>query len=114
MMKDHRSHDVIAPENGFVYCSDPDTIETLTELLAGISIKLEPEVLAGSGNQRPDVETREVRAKTGKENSKRKLEEKSSTKNNETVYNREDEEKGSKLTFFDTKRGSPTKGVLKS
>ena len=89
LMKDHSYHDVIAPENGFVYCSDICTVEMLNVMMADMAIN------TTDGNQRPDVGVRSTETNP---------EEKLSPNNGEIVYNRKDEEeKGSKQIFSFTK-----------
>ena len=89
LMKDHSYHDVIAPENGFVYCSDICTVEMLNVMMTDMAISTRGE------NQRPDVGARSTETNPG---------EKLSPNNGEIVYNRKDEAvKGSKETFSFTK-----------
>ena len=65
MIKNHSDHNVIAPENGFLYCRDSSTVDTVEILCAwmeDMSIaagKMEPDVLPGNGNQQPEVEANE-------------------------------------------------------
>ena len=56
LMKDHSYHDVIAPENGFVYCSDICTIEMLNVMMADMAISNR------NGNQRPELGARSTEA----------------------------------------------------
>ena len=93
MIKNHSDHDVIAPENGFLYCRDSSTVDTVEVLCAwmeDMSIaagKMEPDVLPGSGNQQPEVEANEG---TGNQT---KPDEQSSTPAVEIVYDRERDQK---------------------
>ena len=94
MMKDHSSHDVIAPENGFVYCRDSSIVDkveldmenVLCDDLMNMSINAgkvkQPEVPPGNGNKQPGVETKEG---TG---NKTKPDEKSSSNDIELIYDR--------------------------
>ena len=94
MMKDHKSHEIIAPENGFVYCSDPSVVDkveydianVLCDEIMNLSIsegKVKPEVPPGNGNQKPEAETKE---ETG---NKTKPDEKSSSNDTtEVIYDR--------------------------
>ena len=93
MIKNHSDHDVIAPENGFLYCRDSSTVDTVEMLCAwmeDMSIaagKMEPDVSSGSGNQQPEVETNEG---TGNQT---KPDEQSLTPVVEIVYDRERDQK---------------------
>ena len=86
LMKDHSNHDVIAPENGFVYCNDPPILGNVEKQYEQMSInagKMETEVPTGNGNQKPEVEAKEG---TG---SKTRSDEDSSLINIELLYDRE-------------------------
>ena len=115
MMKNHSNHDVIAPENGFVYCNDSsivnkvelDMVNVLCDEIVNMSItemKVKLEVPPGNGNQQPEANegTRnqqpeanegtgnqqpEVEAKEGMGN-KTKTNEKSSSNDTEVIYDR--------------------------
>ena len=110
-MKDHSNHDVIAPEYGFVYCSDAsvvDTVEMVYGQLADMLVdarKLEAEVCPGSGSHRLEVGVQEgtKTPKAEKETSETKLKEKASADHFEIVYNRSSEEKRSKQIFLHAK-----------
>ena len=61
MMKNHSNHDIIAPENGFVYCRDPivlGNVEVLCERMRDMSVstgKVKLEVPTGNRNKtKPD------------------------------------------------------------
>ena len=93
MMKDHSNHDVIAPENGFVYSSNPsvvdrielDMVNVLCDQIVDMSISEgqgKPEVTPGNGNQLPEEEVQEG---TGNKN---KADENSSANDVEIVYDR--------------------------
>ena len=71
LIRDHSYHDVIAPENGFVYCRDPDIVDSvekdmvkmLCDQVMGLSItagKGESEMSPGTGNQQPEEEVTEI------------------------------------------------------
>ena len=87
MMKNHNNHDVIVPENGFVYCRDPiilGKVEILCEQMKDMSVstgKVKLEVPAGNGNQQP-------KTKEGTRN-KTMSDEESSSIDIELVYDRE-------------------------
>ena len=65
VMKNHSYHDVIAPENGFLYCRDSSTVDTAEMLCAwmeDMSIaagKMEPDVSPGNRNRQSEVEANE-------------------------------------------------------
>ena len=86
--EEHSNHDVIAPENGFVYCRDPiilGKVEILCERMTTMSVsteKVKLEVLPGNGNQEPE----EAKERTG---NKTKPDENSSPIDIELVYDRE-------------------------
>ena len=88
MMKNHSNHDIIAPENGFVYCRDPivlGQVEILCERMKDMSVstrKVKLEVPPGDGNQEPE----EAKERTG---NKTKPDENSSPIDIELVYDRE-------------------------
>ena len=70
LMKDHSNHDVIAPENGYVYCSDPsivdrielDIVNVLCNQIVDLSIsegQVKPNIIPGNGSQVPEEEVQE-------------------------------------------------------
>ena len=88
MMKNHSNHDVIVPENGFVYCRDPiilGKVEILCEQIKDMSIstgEVKLEAPPGNGNK----ELEEAKERTG---NKTKPDENSSPIDIELVYDRE-------------------------
>ena len=111
MMKYHSNHDVIAPENGFVYCRDSsivnkvelDMVNVLCDEIINMSISegnLKPELPAGNGNQQPE----EAKEGTG---NKTKPDEKSSPNDIELIYERVRDMKKSRTGVI-----SPVKGLF--
>ena len=115
LMKDHSKHDIIAPENGFVYCSDPsivarielDIVNVLCDQILGMSIserRIKPEVTPGNGSQVPEEKVQEG---TG---NKKKPDEKSLANDVEKVYDRRVDDMGKGCN----EARSPVNGLLQS